>query len=365
MAKFNAKNERIKEKYLAWLEDSKGKDPKTSAQVAAALAQFERSSRYRDFAAFHFEQARKFKRDLEEAKSETTGKPLAQATIRSRLHMVKEFFEWLSSQPGFKSKITFTDISYFTPSARQTRIATASRPASVPTVEQVKHVIAAAPHASAVEKRDRALIAFTLLTGMRDTALASLPLGQVNLARREVFQDARIVKTKNAKTMTTFFFPIGEELVAIVEEWIGYLKAELLFSETDPLFPSTRMGFDSDGQFAVVGLKPEYWADAGAVRRIFRERFEAAGLPYFHPHSLRKTLVRVAYDLNLGLKHSKVWSQNLGHEKADTTWTSYGKIDNHQAGEIMAGLANKPAPSNESPPPEAVEWMKRQIKADQ
>jgi len=362
VAKFNAKNERIKEKYLAWLEDSKGKDPKTTAQVASALAQFERSSRNRDFAAFHFEQARKFKRDLEEAKSETTGKPLAQATIRSRLHMVKEFFEWLSSQPGFKSKITYTDIAYFTPSARQTRIATAARTAPVPTVEQVKHAISAAPHSTTVEKRDRALIAFTLLTGMRDTALASLPLGQVNLPRCEVFQDARVVKTKNGKTMMTFFFPVGEELVAIVEAWIGYLKTELLFSETDPLFPSTRMGLDSDGQFAVVGVKAEYWADAGAVRRIFRERFEAAGLPYFHPHSLRKTLARLAYDMNLGLKQSKVWSQNLGHEKADTTWTSYGKIDDHQAGEIMAELANKPGAVGESPPPEVIDWLAKVAK---
>jgi site-specific recombinase XerD len=216
MVKFHAKNERIKQKYLTWLEDARRKDVKTTTQVAAAISLFEHSTRHRDFAAFHFEQARKFKSDLEAAKNERTGKPLSQATIRARLNMVKAFFEWLSDQPGYKSKVDFTDVAYFSPSAKQDRIACAVRETPVPTIDQIRRVVTAAPGQSAVEKRDRALIAFTLLTGMRDAAIASLPLGNVNLARREVFQDARVVETKNAKTMTTFFFPVGDEFVEII-----------------------------------------------------------------------------------------------------------------------------------------------------
>jgi integrase len=363
VAKFHAKNERVKQKYLTWLEDARRKDVKTTTQVAAAISLFEQSTRHRDFAAFHFEQARKFKRDLEAAKSEKTGKPLSQATIRSRLNMVKAFIEWLSDQPGYKSKVDYTDAAYFSPSAKQDRIATAVRDTPVPTIDQIKHVITTAPDQSAVEKRDRALIAFTLLTGMRDAAIASMPLGKVNLSRREVFQDARMVETKNSKTMTTFFFPVGEKFVEIVEGWIGFLKTELLYAETDPLFPQTAVRPDDDGVFAVSGLKCAYWQDAAAIRRIFRERFEAAGLPYFHPHSFRKTLARLAYDLNLNLKEAKAWSQNLGHEKPMTTWTSYGKIDDSQTGEIMSGLAKKGHATNESLPPEALAWMKRQIEA--
>ncbi|NOX94632.1 MAG: site-specific integrase [Alphaproteobacteria bacterium] len=361
MAKFHAKNERIKKKYLTWLEDARRKDVKTTTQVAAAISLFERSTRHRDFAAFHFEQARKFKSDLEAAKNERTGKPLSQATIRARLNMVKAFFEWLSDQPGYKSKVDFTDVAYFSPSAKQDRIARAVRETPVPTIDQIRHVVSTASGQSAVEKRDRALIAFTLLTGMRDAAIASLPLGNVNLARREVFQDARVVETKNSKTMTTFFFPVGDEFVQIVEGWVGFLKTELLYAETDPLFPQTAIRPNDDGAFAVTGLKRAYWRDATAIRRIFRERFEAAGLPYFRPHSFRKTLARLAYNLNLNLKEAKAWSQNLGHEKPMTTWTSYGKIDDCQTGEIMAGLAKGHNPASESVPPEALAWMMRQI----
>jgi integrase len=364
MAKFLAKNERIKRKYLTWLEDARRKDVKTTTQVAAAISQFEKSTCHRDFASFHFEQARKFKRDLEAATSKLTGKPLSETTVRSRLNMVKGFFEWLSDQPGYKSKVDFTDAAYFSPSGRQDRIAAAVRETPVPTIDQIRHVISTAPSSTALEKRDRALIAFAILTGMRDAALASLPLGKVNLSRREVFQDARVVRTKNSKTTTTFFFPVGEDFVEIIQDWVAFLRTDLLFAETDPLFPKTDVAPNEDGVFKAIGLKREYWADASAVRRIFRERFEMSGLSYFRPHSFRKTLARLAYDLNLGLREAKAWSQNLSHEKPMTTWTSYGKIDDSQTGEIMSSLATKPRARTDSVPHEALEWIKRQVEAN-
>ena len=361
MAKINSKNERIKRKYLTWLEDAQRKNVKTTNQVAAALSQFECSTGQRDFAAFHFEQARKFKRDLEKSIAEKTGKPLSDTTIRSRLLVLKAFFEWLSHQPGYKSKVDFRDAAYFSPSARQDKIATAKRETPIPTLEQIRHVVSTAPHDTALEKRDRALIAFAILTGMRDAAMASIPIGKVNLTKREVFQDARMVRTKNSKTMTTFFFPVGEDFEKIVEDWITYLRSDLLFSETDPLFPKTEIGLNKERAFTAVGLCREHWADASAIRRIFRERFEAAGLPYFHPHSFRKTLAHYAYDLNLGLRDSKAWSQNLGHEKADTTWTSYGTLPAHQTGEIMTELASTSPVNGDIVPLKVLEWLQKQV----
>lgn len=357
MAKFHAGNERIKRNYLTWLEDAKRKDSKTTTQVAAAIAQFEASTNYRDFKAFHFEQARKFKRDLEAAINETTGNPLSYATIRSRLNMVKAFFEWLTTQPGYKSKIDFSDIEYFNLSAKKDRIATAKTDTPIPTLDQIKHVITTASHQTAIEKRDRALIAFTLVTGMRDAALASLPIGKVDIERRKVFQDAREVDTKNSKTMATFFFPVGEDVVEIVVDWIKFLKTELLFSESDPVFPQTAVALDENGQFAAMGLRPKYWSSASQIREIFKKRFTDAGLPYFNPHSIRHTLGHLSYELNLSLKEAKAWSQNLGHEKPMTTWTSYGKLDDAQTGEIMANLRNNADTTDSLPPPEVLRWL--------
>ncbi len=360
MKKAHAKNARIKRKYLQWLETAKGMTSATADQVAAAISAFEKSTKGKDFAAFHIEQPQKFQRDLKAAKNRKTGKPLAKSTIRSRLMAVKAFFKWLADQPGYKSRISHSDCEYFNVTANDQRIATARRETPVPSVEQIEHVIASAPHDTAIQKRDRALIAFTLLTGMRDAAIASLPLGKVNAERREVFQDARLVKTKNAKTMTTYFFPVGGDADAIVCEWMAYLRNELLFADSDPLFPKTEIGLNDAGAFAATGLKRDYWRDANGIRRIFRERFEAAGLPYFNPHSFRKTLMQIAFRLKLDPEALKAWSQNLGHEELATSLNNYAKLPDHRVSQVMERLVDNSDEVQPDMPPEVLEWMRRQ-----
>ena len=53
---------------------------------------------------------------------------------------------------------------------------------------------------AAIERRNRALIAFTLLTGARDSAIASMKLKHINLVAACVNQDAREVQTKFRST---------------------------------------------------------------------------------------------------------------------------------------------------------------------
>jgi integrase len=105
---------------------------------------------------------------------------------------------------------------YFNLSDKDTRIATAQREQKAPTLEQVKHVINTMPSDTEIERRNRALIAFTLLTGARDSAIASMKLKHVDLIANSVSQDAREVNTKFSKTFTTFFFPVGDEILSIV-----------------------------------------------------------------------------------------------------------------------------------------------------
>jgi integrase len=56
----------------------------------------------------------------------------------------------------------------------------------------------------------------------------------------------------------------------------------------------------------------------------------AAGLPYFNPHSFRKTLALLGGELCETPEQYKAWSQNLGHEHVLTTFTSYGNVDSHR-----------------------------------
>lgn len=343
MAKHNPKNERIKHRYLAFLEEAKRMAPASAEAAAAAIALFEESTRYKDFAAFHVEQARRFKRLLNEAVNPTTGKPLAKSTIHSRLMAVKAFFQWLAGQPGFKSRITYADCEYFNPSANDSRIATAKRPKPTPTLEQINRVLGTLPHATAIEKRDRALIAFALLSGARDDAIASLNVGHVDFENRSVFQDARTVRTKNRKTISSDFYPVGAEVESIVGDWLSFLTGELRFGADDPLFPATHVEPNGDGLFEASGLSHEHWRNADAIRRIFRQSFEAAALPYFHPHSFRRTLALLGQKVCRGPEEMKAWSQNLGHDGVLTTLTSYGEISPERQREILASLAHRNA----------------------
>ena len=62
------------------------------------------------------------------------------------------------------------------------------------------------PSATEIERRNRI---HALLTGARDSAIASMKLKHVDLVAGCVHQDARDVKTKFSKTFMTYFFPVG------------------------------------------------------------------------------------------------------------------------------------------------------------
>jgi len=340
MKKHNPGNERIKRQYFIFLKEAKRQSEASVDAVAKALNRFEDYSKYRDFKAFHFQQAVAFKKHLAGQKGQQSGKPLSKATLHSTLGCLKEFFQWLAGQPGYKSRLQYSDAEYFNLSEKDTRIATARREKAVPTLEQIKHVIASMPADSEIELRNRALIAFTLLTGARDRAIASMKLKHVDLAAGSVFQDAREVKTKFSKTFTTYFFPVGEDVRQIVIDWVTYLRQEKLWSNDDPLFPSTHVGLGSKRHFEALGVKREHWKSAAPIRAIFRDAFTLAGLPYFNPHSLRNTLVKLGETVCQSPEDFKAWSQNLGHEKVLTTFLCYGEVAGHRQGEIIHGLSS-------------------------
>ncbi len=241
-------------------------------------------------------------------------------------------------QPGYKSRISYTDMEYFNLSEKDVRIATARRETAVPTLEQIKHVIETIPNNSDIEKRNRSLIAFTLLTGARDSAIASMKLKHIDMSGNSVFQDAREVNTKFSKTFTTFFFPVGDDIQQIVDDWVRYLKEELLWENNDPLFPKTQVITGDDKVFKASGFKREHWSTTSPIRTIFKEAFESADLPYFNPHSFRNTIVKLGQKLCQTPEEFKSWSQNLGHEDVLTTLYSYGHVQQQRQGEIIQQL---------------------------
>jgi len=298
-----------------------------------------------DFGAFHREQAIAFKEHLAKQKAQRSGRELSKATLHATLTKLKRFFRWLATEPGYKSRIRHSDAEYFNLSDKDTRIATSRREPQFPTLQQVRHVISSMPTSTDIEQRDRALVAFTVLTGARDRAIASMKLKHVDLTANSINQDAREVRTKFSKSFTTFFFfPAGDEITGIVAEWVSYLRETKLWCNDDPLFPATHMTVGPTRQFEVSGLERRHWSSASPIRKIFREAFASAGLPYFNPHSFRKTLVQLGLDRCNSAEEFKAWSQNLGHEGPLTTFLNYGEVACQRQGEIMRDLATPRRP---------------------
>jgi integrase len=189
--------------------------------------------------------------------------------------------------------------------------------------------------------RNRAVVAFTILTGSRDNATASLRLKHVDLDARVVHLDGRDVRTKFGKTFEAAFFPVGGNAEAIVHEWIDYLTKELGFGPDDPLFPATRTGFDAISMPAAPTLSRDGWTTADPIRAIFRSAFANAGLPYFNPHSFRHALARLATSTYRTGEELISWSQNLGHTDILTTLTSYGSVPFHRQRDLILAAGDR------------------------
>ncbi|WP_397581177.1 tyrosine-type recombinase/integrase [Sphingorhabdus sp.] len=338
MAKHNSSNTRIKRDYFQYLKEAMRRDEASIDTVAKALSRFEESNGYKDFGRFHREQAVAFKRKLDEQTSVRTGKPLSRATVHSTLSALKAFFFWLAGQPGYKSKIAYDDANYFNLSDKDVRIANASRQRPVPSLDQINHVLASMPVATDIELRNRALIAFAILTGARDGAIASLRMKHIDLVEGVVHQDARDVRTKASKSFRTWFFPVGGDALEIFTRYCQHLREKLLWGDDDPLFPATLIAIDESGGFAPSGLRRENWKSAAPIREIFKAAFETAGLPYFNPHSFRNTLVQLGERTCTTAETFKAWSQNLGHEQVLTTFTSYGRVAPHRQAALIRAM---------------------------
>jgi hypothetical protein len=152
----------------------------------------------------------------------------------------------------------------------------------------------------------------------------SLKLKHIDIGQAKVDQDARQVNTKFSKSFTTWFFPVGGDIHRIVADWVSSLRQERLWGLNDPLFPATRIVVGASRHFEAAGLDRQHWSTATPIRTIFKDAFTASGLPYFNPHSFRKTLALLGGQICKSPEEYKAWSQNLGHENVMTTFSSYG-----------------------------------------
>lgn len=321
-------NEVTKRRFFHFMSDVKGYAQSSIDGYEHALLLWQDCHTNEDFSRFGLKQTKIFKKWLQK-RIGPNGKPMALSTQYTVLRFLRQFFQWLATQPKYKSKINALGIESLSLSKQEMRIAKDASKRQKPSLNEVIQVIENLNNPQTeVDQRDRALICFTLMTGLRISALASLPMKAFDPKLLVVDQDPKIgVKTKFRKHITTGFFPIDYEPAAThFLEWYNFLRTEKHFKPEYPIFPQTVVenGAENISYYSSGRIEPVFWSSTAPIRNIFKKRFQEAKVPYYNPHTFRNLIVSECAKRQLTKEQEKAISLNFGHKKTETTFGEQG-----------------------------------------
>lgn len=330
---YNVENERIKIKYFNYLKHARGLKENTISNVERLLKNYDLFSRDEGYQKFNSKKAEDFKEFL-------TNAGLSLATQKNILKKQQDFLRWLMTQPGYKRKIDGTSVDFLNMSRGETRIAQSKKIVEYPTLSEVKKVVKSIAPNSEMNRRNRALLAFTLLSGMRINAIISLPLKAFNPETMEIFQYPNLgVHTKFSKSIHSVLMPFDEELLAEVINWVKFLREEKNFTDEDPIFPAMKLGHIGNfKKFVAVSVQQKFLKSINTVYMIFKRSFKNANMKAHSPHKFRHTAIDVALSLCTNGKEIKAVSQNFGHENVQTTMSVYAQLPDKDIISTIQGL---------------------------
>lgn len=262
------------------------------------------------------------------------GTELSVSTIRHRASHLETFFHWLVSD---HRRMNQRLPEYFRLPKSLSAQARQPKPPKIPTIDDFNKMFASMPSRTLVQRRDRAIVAATLLFCTRIGATASLRVESVDPETRKVFQNARLVRTKNGKTFDTNWFPVSAEAEAIVRNWIADVVAIGAYGE-DALFLPDEWAEDPSRLTQRDRNPVQPWKTDRSVRKAFATGCAIAGLKYFSPHTTRHLLKALEGQFCRTPEERKAWSLNYGHTSAQTTEIHYGKITDERRDQIFGFL---------------------------
>ena len=222
------KNELIKRRFYKWLEAPKGFSDETIKCHEKAIWLWEDFSDKADFASFNMTKAEAFKDWLKNKKKTNSQESISKSYCYDNLRHLKVFFDWLSKQAGYKSKINQTAVDYLDLSKKERREAKQPKSVAYPTLGEIKNVIESLKGKTEIEMRDRALFSLAFLTEARIGAIRTLPMKSFDKNELVLYQDPALgVETKISKKITTVLIPFGyKEALNYFIEWFDYLEKE-------------------------------------------------------------------------------------------------------------------------------------------
>ncbi|MEI6880988.1 MAG: site-specific integrase [Bacteroidota bacterium] len=338
------KNEQLKRRFYGWLKASKQFSDETIKCYEKAIWLWEDFSNKADFSSFTVTKAENFKDWLKNKRKTNSEKTISMSYCYDNLRHLKIFFDWLSKQAGYKSKINLTAVEYLNLTKKEVREATQPKSVAYPTLEEIQIVIESLKGKTEIEMRDRALFSLAFLTGARISAIRTLPMRSFDRKDLIIYQDPTLgVATKFSKKIVSALIPFGyKETLDYFIEWFDYLQKEKNFKSDDPIFPGTKIenGKDNISYYNTGKVEPKFLKDSTSLRKIFEKRFRQVGLKYHHPHTFRHFWVKEISKLPITEEEKKALSQNLGHENVGTTFGSYGygQIEENRQIEIIRNI---------------------------
>jgi integrase len=338
MTTVNSKNEKVKRRYLARLREADGLAESTVVCVERAIGLYEDFTCHEDYARFNHDRAVNLKKRLMARRH--NGESISLSTTHHDLRHLKRFFTWLADQPGYKSRVSTDHVSYLSLDRKSARGASAARQIEFPQKEYVERLADSIVIENEIDLRDRAMTAFLLESGMRDRAIATLPLGCFDPSTLRIEQNPALgVHTKFGKSFASVLFRFSDRLIEYILEWAKYLQEAKLFSPVDPLFPRSKVEHEEGGlSFVAREVDRSFWKGTGPIRTILAKRCARAGLPYFHPHTFRHAAIYLARKQCRNAEEIKAVSQNFGHEDVGTTMMTYGTLDDRQVLTVIGGM---------------------------
>jgi len=207
-------------------------------------------------------------------------------------------------------------------------------------IEEIIDTIRKMPSDTEIEKRDKAMISLNFLTTPRISALQTLRIGCVKYDKSQdawfLFQDPKIVETKLANTIKSFFVGNNQEIYKSVFDWIEYLKIQG-FTENDYLFPAFTPSFSKEKEPILI-LEKQKIKSQSTIRRIFATAFEGNGLAYINPHSFRHSITRKAMEMPNSPLLISALNQNFGHRFDSVIISSYGTIAENMRVRVLKGF---------------------------
>jgi integrase len=334
------------------MKEAKQFSVKSIDAIEKAIWKYEEFTNQADFGLYNDDQAIAYKKYLATKMNDRSKKTLSITSQYHYLRHVEAFITWLAGQPRYKSRISLLDVEYLKLGRKESRLATSPKLPKYPSLEQVL-TLCSFPVDSEIDQRDRAMIAFSALTGMRDQAIVTLPIGCFDPEKMMVSQlPSKGVQTKFSKDIYTTIFKVDEKLVSYFIDWYDYLLKVKKFSITDPLFPSTELGTEGPESFSFIakGVSKTFWSSAGVMRKIFEARSEQVGIPYFTPHKFRHFIINETQKHITSIEQLKALSQNLGHQNISTTFHGYGSIDTYRVNTLVNEMdfSSKPDSSRDA-----------------